>query len=98
MALTSSSSARRQNSFSLSPIPQSDDPVVLFRWLVAELDRMTTVLNNATAGFAEPTYNPPTKVWTGQIRFADGTGWNPGGQGRGYYGYDESLPGWRKLS
>lgn len=98
MADFTTAASRRQNSFSLSPPPESTDLETVFNWLYAELDRMTAVLNNAGAGFAEPTYNPPKKMWTGQIRFADGVGWSPGGQGRGYYGYDESIPGWRKLS
>jgi len=92
-----STTGRRQLFFSLSPPPQSTDLQVVFNWILQELERMSTVVNGAAQGFAEPTFNPPKKMWTGQIRFADGTGWNPGGQGRGYYGYDESIPGWRKL-
>jgi hypothetical protein len=94
---TSGATARRQLYFSLSPPPQSTDIEVIFNWLLQELERLTTVVNGAAQGFAEPTFNPPPKMWNGQIRFADGVGWSPGGQGRGYYGYDESIPGWRKL-
>jgi len=37
----------------------------------------------------------PAKPRDGDVRFADGTNWNPGGTGRGFYGYYTGA--WHKL-
>lgn len=66
-------------------------------WLLQELQRVSTVIEWIGAGNCDVLYKAPAKPRTGMIRFADGTQWNPGGQGRGYYGYDEASGSWRKL-
>ncbi len=40
-------------------------------------------------------YKPPEKPRDGMILLADGTEWNPTGEGVGFYGYYSG--GWRKL-
>lgn len=37
----------------------------------------------------------PDKPRDGDVRFADGTNWNPGGTGRGFYGFYTGA--WHKL-
>lgn len=80
-----------------SPRPDDGDPVNLANWALQELEAISNVLNGIGAGHVEFLNAPPIKPRNGDVRMADGVNWNPGGQGRGYYGYDEQTSSWRKL-
>lgn len=43
----------------------------------------------------QPIGTEPVKAQEGEVRYANGTGWNPGGTGKGWYGWDGSA--WVKL-
>lgn len=77
--------------------PDDGDPVNLANWALQELETISSILNGIAAGNVEFLNAPPERPRNGDIRMADGTNWNPGGLGRGYYGFDEVGSVWRKL-
>lgn len=58
----------------------------LVRWALEELQRAANVLQIIRDGHLEVSYVVPPKPRTGDIRYADGTKWNPG-SGEGVYRY-----------
>lgn len=81
----------------VSSKPDDNDPANLAIWALQELELISTVLNGIGAGHCDFLNSPPEKPRNGDIRMADGVNWNPGGLGRGYYGFDEQTSSWRKL-
>lgn len=73
-------------------VPGSPDEIQ--RYLSDELARIADVLQLVASGHLEPTYVAPAKPRVGNIRYADGTSWNPG-TGEGVYVYTSA--GWVKL-
>jgi len=81
-----------------SPNPAPVDPLQLPDYLFSELNRLGDIIFNLDTFRLEVTFNEPDKPRDGDIRYADGTSWNPGGTGRGIYAYiDDGTPAWEKL-
>ena len=56
------------------------------QFLRQELQRIQDALNSIADGQLDETTVAQAKPRDGMIRYADGTGWNPG-SGEGFYGY-----------
>ena len=65
-------------------------------YLQTELDRISAIISNLADGHFDVSNVAPDKPRTGDIRYADGTNWNPGGTGEGVYIY-LSTGAWSKL-
>lgn len=64
------------------------------QYLSEELQKISSALNLISAGHIDVSYSLPTKYIEGDIRLADGAGWNPG-SGKGFYVYRNSA--WQYL-
>jgi len=74
-----------------------DDPEDMGIYVVNELKRLANVVLNQAIFRLEVTNEAPSRPRTGDIRFADGTNWDPG-SGEGIYFADTaSPPVWTKL-
>lgn len=81
------------NSVSYVPeLPPEND--VLSRYIYTELQRISAAIDALALGRIEKTYVAPAKPRDGDLRYADGTSWNPG-SGAGIYYYNGSA--WSKL-
>lgn len=60
-----------------------------------ELNELSAVVNNQADGHIDPVHVAPNKPREGNIRYADGSDWNPG-QGKGLYHFDGTV--WRAYS
>jgi hypothetical protein len=80
-----------------SPNPAPVDPLQLPDYLFSELNRLGDIVFNLDTFRLEVTNTPsgPPKPRNGDIRYADGTNWNPGGTGEGIYAYTNDA--WAKL-
>ena len=84
-----------------TPNPAPVDPEALPDYLFRELNRLSEIVFNIDVLRLEETYVEPgtevrkTKPRNGDIRYADGTKWNPGGTGTGIYFFNGST--WTKL-
>lgn len=58
----------------------------LSRYLSQEFSRVALTFGDPKVRFVDTTTVAPVKPRAGEIRLADGTGWNPGA-GAGFYGY-----------
>lgn len=58
----------------------------LQQYVSNELLKIASALSLLSAGHVDMSYSAPLKVLEGDIRLADGTGWNPG-SGKGFYVY-----------
>ncbi len=67
----------------ITPAISDDIP----EYLRKELDDISATIGNIADGHYDKTYVEPPRPRTGDIRYADGTEWNPG-QGAGLYYYD----------
>lgn len=67
------------------------------KYLKKELDELSAVINNQADGHQDRVHVAPAKPRDGDIRYADGTNWDPG-KGKGYYHYDSDTSGWVKHS
>jgi len=76
--------------------PQTDSEAELRRWILQELQRVGTIMQELAVQQVTEHNAAPKKLRTGMIVLADGTNWNPG-SGRGYYGYDAVTAAWRFL-
>ena len=65
-------------------------------YLQTELDRISAIISNLADGHFDVSNVAPDKPRTGDIRYADGTNWNPGSTGEGVYIY-LSTGAWSKL-
>jgi hypothetical protein len=57
---------------------------------------MSRIINNIADGHFDVSNAAPDKPRTGDIRYADGSNWNPGSTGEGVYIY-LSTGAWSKL-
>lgn len=63
------------------------------RYLATELKNIQTAIALLAAGHIDVTYSEPSKPRDGDLRYADGTIWNPG-SGKGLYRYDVDIANW----
>lgn len=77
-----------------TPAPVPTQPEELSSYLQDELRRVSETINNIAAGNLDVSHVAPDKPREGDIRYADGTDWNPG-TGSGVYVYGGSS--WIKL-
>jgi len=56
-------------------------------YLQKELDRLSSIISNIADGHFDVVHVAPERPREGDIRFADGTNWNPG-NGKGFYYYE----------
>lgn len=57
------------------------DPAALQGFLRSELTKIAATLSTLAAGHLDVTYMAPAKPRQGDIRYADGTQWQPNGSG-----------------
>ena len=79
-----------------SPNPAPVKPEELPDYLFSELNRLGDILFNLDTFRLESTHVDPAKPRDGDIRYADGTNWNPGSGGESIYAYFNNT--WNKLS
>ena len=76
------------------PLPLDKDDLGLY--IVDELKRLGDILFNQATFRLERVHSAPDKPRGGDIRYADGTNWNPG-SGEGIYFYKETTGAWVQL-
>jgi len=79
------------------PEPPPSDPEDIPIYVVAELKRLADILLNQATFRLEVTNEAPGRPRTGDIRFADGSNWNPGSGTGIYFASTASPPVWTKL-
>tara|TARA_R100000541_G_scaffold48877_1_gene55947 strand:- start:434 stop:685 length:252 start_codon:yes stop_codon:yes gene_type:complete len=79
--------------YAKSPVPS--DPKDIPAYLQSELDKVSAVIANIAEGHFDVSNVEPTKKRAGDVRYADGSNWNPG-SGQGLYIY-LSTGAWSKL-
>jgi len=79
--------------YSPAPVPSNVDD--LPSYLEVEFRRMSAVIGNLADGHYDVLHVAPSKPRTGDVRYADGSDWNPG-SGEGVYTY-LSSGAWSKL-
>jgi hypothetical protein len=77
-----------------SPVPDNTEDIPTY--LRQEFERMSGIINNIADGHFDVSNVAPDKPRTGDIRYADGSNWNPGSTGEGVYIY-LSTGAWSKL-
>ena len=77
-----------------SPVPDNAEDIPAY--LRQEFSRMSRIINNIADGHFDVSNAAPDKPRTGDIRYADGSNWNPGSTGEGVYIY-LSTGAWSKL-
>ena len=80
--------------YSKAPVPSEAKEIPSY--LQTELDRISAIVNNLADGHFDESNVAPSKPRAGDVRYADGTNWNPGGTGEGLYLY-LSSGAWSKL-
>jgi len=78
-----------------SPAPVPNKPEDLPAYLREEFARMSAIIGNLADGHYDESNAVPSKPRAGDVRYADGTNWNPG-SGDGIYLY-LSTGAWSKL-
>jgi len=76
------------------PGPLPEEVEDLGGYVVSELKRLGSILLNQSIFRLEPVHAEPARPRKGDIRYADGTDWNPGA-GEGIYWYNGTA--WAKL-
>ena len=76
------------------PGPLPEEVEDLGGYVVSELKRLGSILLNQSIFRLEPVHAEPARPRKGEIRYADGTNWNPGA-GEGIYWYNGTA--WAKL-
>ena len=79
--------------YTKNPVPSK--PEDLPAYLQSELDRIAAVISNVADGHFDELNVVPSKPRAGDVRYADGTNWNPSA-GEGLYIY-LSTGAWSKL-
>jgi hypothetical protein len=79
-----------------TPAPVPDKTEDIPAYLRQEFDRMSSIINNIADGHFDVSNVEPSKPRVGDIRYADGSNWNPGSTGEGVYIY-LSTGAWSKL-
>ena len=83
------------NRWTPNPAPLNNEQ--LSDYLFHELNKLSDIIFNLDVMRLEQTNVDPDKPRDGDIRYADGTNWNPG-SGQGIYVYiDDGTPAWEKL-
>ena len=77
-----------------APVPDKTEDIPAY--LRQEFSRMSGIINNIADGHFDVSNTAPDKPRTGDIRYADGSNWNPGATGEGVYIY-LSTGAWSKL-
>ncbi len=80
--------------YSKLPVPSKAEDIPSY--LQTELDRISAIISNLADGHFDVSNVAPDKPRTGDIRYADGSNWNPGSTGEGVYIY-LSTGAWSKL-
>lgn len=78
--------AANSASVSYAPGIPPNDEKDLGWFLTGELQKIAAAINALAAGHLDKSSAAPLKLREGDIRFADGTNWNPGA-GQGVYAY-----------
>jgi len=78
-----------------SPNPAPIDPLQLPDYLFNELNKLGDIVFNLDTFRLEATNRIPGKPRDGDVRYADGTNWNPGSTGEGIYAFFNGT--WNKL-
>lgn len=78
------------NSIQYNPGDPPIDAVQLQIFLREELAKMSATFSLVAAGHIDQTYVAPAKPRDGDIRYADGTSWDPG-SGKGLYMHNGSV-------
>jgi len=79
--------------YTKSPVPANPEDISAY--LQSELDKLSGIISNIADGHFDTSNVAPSKPRAGDIRYADGTNWNPG-SGEGVYVY-LSTGAWSKL-
>ena len=79
------------------PSSPPNDPEQLPIYVVEELKRLANIVLNQAIFRLEVTNEAPGRPRTGDIRFADGTNWDPGSGAGIYFASTASPPVWTKL-
>ena len=106
MAVSSNKRIKSVVRFNPNPAPVTAEQ--LPDYLFNELNRLGEIIFNQNLFRLEPTHVAPgtttigvfkDKPRAGDIRYADGSDWNPGGTGEGIYAYldNSGSPDWVKL-
>jgi hypothetical protein len=66
------------------PIPMTDEGRVLLNYFTSQVEALANMVKLVAEGHLDPLSEAPDKPRDGDIRYADGTTWNPG-SGRGLY-------------
>ena len=82
--------------FALSDPPPIADANEVAQWAAEQFRILESYVEAIALGFLEETHVEPAKLYTGLIRLADGTNWDPG-FGRGPYWYDEGDSSWHPM-
>ena len=101
MANASVKNVKSVNRWTPNPAPLNNEQ--LSDYLFHELNRLSDIIFNLDVFRLEQTNVDPDdlggasrgKPRNGDIRYADGTNWNPGGTGEGIYAYTNDA--WAKL-
>ena len=78
--------------YETGPLPEQVED--LGGYVVSELKRLGSILLNQSIFRLEPVHIEPARPRKGDVRYADGTDWNPGA-GEGIYWYNGTA--WAKL-
>jgi len=82
------------NSVFYAPAPIPTDSQYLANYIANELLAIQRAINALAAGHIDKSYAAPAKLREGDIRYADGSTWNPG-SGAGIYYYNGTI--WKLL-
>ena len=80
--------------YTQAPVPDKTEDIPAY--LRQEFNRMSAIINNIADGHFDVSNVEPSKPRVGDIRYADGSNWNPGSTGEGVYIY-LSTGAWSKL-
>ena len=78
------------SSVGYTPNLPPEDAAEMRRFVFEEFQRVAGAIQALAAGHIDVSYAAPTKPRKGDIRYADGTSWNPG-SGAGIYYYNGSA-------
>ena len=76
------------------PLPLNQEDLGIY--VVTELKRLANTILNQAYFRLERTHVAPKRPRGGDIRYADGSDWNPG-SGEGIYFFNETTSAWVKL-
>ena len=76
------------------PLPLDNEDLGIY--IVTELKRLGDIIFNQATFRLERTHAAPEKPRGGDVRYADGTNWDPG-SGEGIYFFKESTSAWVQL-